>query len=94
MIRNSFLKTTYTKEYNKILDLLLNARKQAGLTQEDLAKLLHRPQSFVSKYERGERRLDVLEFAQISYALRISDKKIADLIKEIVSPRVKDGPIL
>ena len=36
--------------------------KKAGLTQAELSSLLNRPQSFVSKYERGQRRLDVVEF--------------------------------
>lgn len=39
------------------------------MTQVELADRLNRPQSFVSKYERGERRLDVVEFAQIVHAL-------------------------
>lgn len=51
--------------------LLTEARKAAGLTQADLASRLSRPQSFVSKYERGERRLDVVEFGEVAHALRI-----------------------
>lgn len=42
------------------------ARKEAGLTQASLAARLGRPQSFVSKYESGERRLDVLEFIEVA----------------------------
>jgi hypothetical protein len=41
--------------------LLIAARKKAGLTQHDVAKRLKRPQSFVTKFEDGERRLDVVE---------------------------------
>ena len=48
-----------------MLELLLEARKSAELTQEQLAKRLGKPQSFVSKYERGERRLDVIELLQV-----------------------------
>lgn len=40
-----------------------------GLTQVQLARRLQRPQSFVSKYERGERRLDVIEFLEVAHAL-------------------------
>ena len=50
---------------------LIEARKQAGLTQIDLASALGKPQSFVSKYERGERRLDVGEFVQVTKALGV-----------------------
>lgn len=43
--------------------------KRAGLTQQELAKRLKRPQSFVAKYEGGERRLDVVEFITIARAI-------------------------
>ena len=46
--------------------MLVQARKKAGLTQVQLAELLLRPQSFVSKVERGERRLDVIEFFEVA----------------------------
>ena len=45
---------------------MIKARKSAGLTQMQLAQRLAVPQSFVSKYERGERRLDFTEFVEIS----------------------------
>jgi len=49
--------------------LLIEARKGADLTQAELSRRLKRPQSFVSKYERGERRLDVVEFGEVAKAL-------------------------
>jgi transcriptional regulator with XRE-family HTH domain len=48
---------------------LVEARGKAGLTQGELAARLDRTQSFVSKYERGERRLDVVEFLEIARAI-------------------------
>jgi transcriptional regulator with XRE-family HTH domain len=60
--------------------ILVEARREAGLTQVALAKKLGRPQSFVSKFERGERRLDVTEFLDIARALGIdAARTIADL---------------
>ena len=56
------IKTVFTREYACVLEVLVHARKQRGLTQRDVAKALGRPQSFVSKYENGERRLDIVEF--------------------------------
>lgn len=61
----SKLKSLYSGDYQRLLALLIKARKSAGVTQQDLAARLKRPQSFVSKYERGERRIDVIEFLQI-----------------------------
>lgn len=54
------------------LSLLRQVRQEAGLTQAKLAGLLGKPQSFVSKYESGERRLDVLELREICVAVGIS----------------------
>lgn len=59
------------KAYNKLRELLLKARKEAGMTQVELSSRLKRPQSFVSKYERGERRLDVIEFGEVTRALGV-----------------------
>ena len=52
--------------------LLRAARKRAGMRQVDLAVRLRQPQSYVSKYEIGERRLDLLELRQVCNALDIS----------------------
>lgn len=63
------VKTLHTSAYEHLCSLLVAARETVGLTQSDLATRLGRPQSFISKYETGERRLDVLEFLQICQAL-------------------------
>ncbi len=64
-------KSVYTNQYRRFCALLIQARKAAGLTQVELAEQLKRPQSFVSKLERGERRLDVIEFLEVARALRL-----------------------
>jgi transcriptional regulator with XRE-family HTH domain len=48
---------------------LVEARKNAGVTQEDVAERLNRHQSFVSKYENGERRVDLIEFLDLAEAI-------------------------
>ena len=53
-------KSIFTPEYDRFRLLLIQARKTAGLTQVELAERLRKPQSYVSKFERGERRLDVI----------------------------------
>ncbi len=59
-------KNLYEQSYAAFTDLLKEERKKADLTQAELAKKLRRPQSYVSKYERGDRRLDVIEFLEIA----------------------------
>ncbi|MEH1967862.1 helix-turn-helix domain-containing protein [Nostoc sp.] len=64
-------KSVFSEEYNRFRQLLIEARKTAKLTQAELSAKLELPQSYVSKYERGERRLDVIEFLQVAQVLEI-----------------------
>lgn len=70
------MKSIYSGEYQRLLELLVQARKDAKITQEQLAARLKRPQSFVSKVERGERRLDVVEFLKISRLIKADPYKL------------------
>lgn len=63
-------KPLHTRQYRQFIALLREARKAAGLTQAQIAKAVGHPQSFVAKYENGERRLDVVEFLEIATALK------------------------
>lgn len=65
-----FSKTIYSPVHERMLKLLLAARKKAGLTQVEAAGLLGCRQTFLSKIERGERRLDVIEFIVICQAYK------------------------
>ncbi len=73
-------KSTHTRQYRVFLDGLIQARKDAGLTQQQVADKLGRPQSFVAKYEIGERRLDVVEFLEIAKLLDADPHGIIDAI--------------
>jgi transcriptional regulator with XRE-family HTH domain len=55
----------------KLQSLLRQLRKETGFSQQELAAALDKPQSFVSKYESGERKLDILELRQICQKLGI-----------------------
>ena len=55
--------------YRRIIELLVQARKDAGITQVELGKRLGQRQTFVSKFELGERRLDVAEFVTVARAI-------------------------
>jgi len=58
-----------TPAYARLRSLLKKARKSAGLKQEEVAKRLGRPQSYVAKVEQGERRLDVVEYLELTDAI-------------------------
>jgi transcriptional regulator with XRE-family HTH domain len=62
-------KSLRSAEYARLIAILVAARQKAGIRQHALAKKLGRPQSFIAKYEGGERRLDVVEFVAIARAL-------------------------
>ena len=63
------VKSTHTRRYRRFLALLVEARKAAGLSQVQVAKKLRKPQSYVSKCECGERRVDVDEFLRFAEAI-------------------------
>lgn len=62
-------KSVHSSEQQLLRELLIEARDKANLTQDKLARRLGKPQSFVAKYEGGERRLDVVEFIVIARAM-------------------------
>ena len=51
----------YSREYKHFIERLRKVRLEAGLTQVEAARKLKKPQSYVSKIERGERRIDIVE---------------------------------
>ena len=62
-------KTIHSPEHRALCALLVATREAAGLTQQEVGRRLKRPQSFVAKYEGGERRIDVIEFIAVAQAL-------------------------
>jgi len=62
-------KSIYTTEQLRLQELLQELRAEANLTQVSLAHRLGKPQSFVSKYESGERRLDLVELRNVCQCL-------------------------
>lgn len=62
-------KSVFTDAYRIMLEHVVRARKEAGVTQVELARRVRRGQSVISLIESGERRLDVIEFYVIARAL-------------------------
>jgi len=80
-------KSLYRRDQTVLLSLLRQQRLAAGLKQAELAKRLAEPQSFVSKYESGERRLDLLELRQVCAALWFSVSELVQMLEEQLSAR-------
>ena len=68
----------YLKEYKKVIERLKKARQESGLKQIEVAEKLSKPQSYISKIEQGERRVDIVEL-----------KKIADVYKKAIEYFIK-----
>lgn len=75
-------KSLKSAEYARLIAMLVAVRKDAGIRQQPLAKRLGKPQSFIAKYEGGERRIDVIEFIVIARAL---DADPIKLFREFVA---------
>jgi transcriptional regulator with XRE-family HTH domain len=73
-------KSVHSTEQAVFCELMIKARKVANLTQHQVAKCLRRPQSFVAKYEGGERRVDVVEFIEICKAIEADPKKLLKVL--------------
>lgn len=79
----------FTQRHQEFIGFIASTRKAAGITQVELAARLGKPQSFVSKVERGERRLDVIEFCKVAEALGYGP---ANLLQEFVDLTRRGAP--
>ncbi|MDZ8185269.1 MAG: helix-turn-helix transcriptional regulator [Nostoc sp. ChiSLP02] len=79
------MKSVFSHEYEVFRHCMIAARKEAKLTQQTLAKSLQKPQSFVAKYENGERRLDVIEFLLISRVIGVDPCDILRKVEQEIS---------
>jgi transcriptional regulator with XRE-family HTH domain len=77
-------KSVFTAPYGVFLALLKKTRLDAGVSQVELARRLGRPQPFISYIERGERRVDVIEFCAIMRALGADpEASFSDLVRKL-----------
>ncbi|MCW6531316.1 helix-turn-helix domain-containing protein [Sphingomonas sp. MMSM20] len=61
----------HDSRYRWVIEQLVEARKQQALTQQAVADKIGKPQQYVSRYETGERRLDIFEFIDVAAALDV-----------------------
>jgi transcriptional regulator with XRE-family HTH domain len=81
-------KTVHSSDQALLCAMMIAARKNAGLTQQALARRLKKPQSFIAKYEGGERRLDIVEFVAIVRAIGSDPVK---LLRDFVKKKLRTG---
>jgi transcriptional regulator with XRE-family HTH domain len=87
-------KTVHSSDQAALCALMIATRKEAGLTQHALARRLKRPQSFVAKYEGGERRLDVIEFVAIVRAIGGDPVRLLrDFVAGKPPPKARTSPV-
>ena len=85
------MKSVFTEEYEIVLQALVAARKGARLKQQELAARLGRPQSFVSKYERRERRIDAVELVLLARILGLDPCQIIRDVEAHLAARTGQG---
>lgn len=71
-------KTIYSKGHKALIARIIKAREDVGLRQEDVAKILKRTQSYISKIEAGQRRVDIVQLKEFA---KIYKKDLAFFIK-------------
>lgn len=84
-------KSLYRPQNELLQELLRELRKEAGLLQEELARRLNKSQSFVSKYENGERRLDGVELYFVCNALGLGFAEFARKYESLLATKGLDA---
>lgn len=79
-------KSVYTDAHALMVETLIAARKDAGMLQEDVANRLGKNQSYISNIERGQRRVDVLEFVALARAMSLDPVKLFAAIAKRLPP--------
>ena len=72
-------KGIHDSRYRWVVEQLVQERRSKGLTQEAVAAMLGKPQQYVSRYETGERRLDVFEYLDVAAAIGVDGLRLANL---------------
>lgn len=74
----------HSGSYKQLIELLVAARKKVGLSQVELGERVGRPQTFISKIERGERRIDVIEFLILCDAIGTDPHQLLEDVRSVV----------
>ena len=69
-------KSLFSEANERFVETLISARQKAGLKQSDLAEIVGKDQSYISNIERGQRRVDMLEFYILAKAMKVDPLKL------------------
>jgi transcriptional regulator with XRE-family HTH domain len=75
-------KKIYVAQRDRLISLLREVRLEAGLTQTELGSRIEKDQTYVSRYESGQRRLDILEVREICKAAGIKFEEFARMLEK------------
>jgi len=81
-------KTIFGGDHKHLVQVLTEARKASGLTQTELAKLVGKDQTYISIIERGQRRVDVLEFVALAKAMKADPASLFEQVLKRLSKRI------
>ena len=76
------MRTIRNKRHKRLIELILAARKQAGIRQVQLAKKLKRSQTWIARLESGERRLDVIELIELAEAIGFDAPSMVEAVQK------------
>ena len=82
-------RSVFSDGYKSMLEVLVAARKEKGVTQVELAKRLGKPQPFISYVERGERRVDLIEFCAIAKAMEFEPEFLFKRVLAVLPERLE-----
>ena len=71
-------KTIYTKVHKSLVKKLMKARRGARLTQKEVAKKVGRTQSYISKLESGQRRIDIVQIKELAAIYKKNPKQFIE----------------
>ena len=83
-------RSVFSRHYDVMLPVLIDARRKAGLRQVDLAARLGKPQSFISKIEQRERRIDLVEFLILARAIGVDEM---EMVRAVADRLPKDAAL-
>lgn len=82
-------RSMFSKDYRILIRLMADMRKEVGKTQVDIATALGKPQSFISKIENGERRMDLIEMIAIADVFGVEPQKILERLENAIQRPVE-----